>query len=364
MIKASFTMSEDQLKDGCKLILQSASGNISGGTLLAIMGPSGSGKSTLLSLLTLSPNNGKATGTVTINGQTVDARIFRQFCSFMPQDDHLWPFLTCLETLSFAADFFLSKSSAERKSEVDMLIRKLGLEKCANTLCGNQFIKGLSGGQKRRLSLAIALIKRPVVLFLDEPTSGLDSSSAASIVAFLKDYAKQERVAVICTIHQPSTAIFQQFDSTMLLSAGRVAYTGPTHDLARYFREDLGATAPQEYSPAEFVLESINSDFGDDKRRAQVDRILDAWAARSAPGGPSCLAPEGPPRPLPDRSSLATSLQGQVCIRPPGRPKTAYADTVVTSLFHPCPAHAVGRLRLTGVERTALFILTKAKRLL
>ena len=222
------------------------------------------------------------------------------------------PFSLAEKPLDFAADFSLSAPSAERRKAVDRLLRELGLEKCANTLCGNPFLKGLSGGQKRRLSLAIALVKRPVVLFLDEPTSGLDSASAASIVAFLKHYAQQEGVAVICTIHQPSTAIFQQFDATMLLSAGRVAYTGPTRDVTRYFREDLGAAAPPEYSPAEFVLETINSDFGDAEKRAQVDRLLDAWAARSAPGGPRGLLPEGPKSPLPDRGSLATSLPAQV----------------------------------------------------
>ena len=115
--------------DGWKTILKDVSEEICGGSLLAIMGPSGSGKSTLLSLLTLTPNSGKGTGNVTLNGHKMDSTILRQYCAFMPQDDHLWPFLTCRETLSFAADFFLSKSSAERSAEVDRLIRELGLEK-------------------------------------------------------------------------------------------------------------------------------------------------------------------------------------------------------------------------------------------
>ena len=181
-------------------------------------------------------------------------------------------------------------------------------------MCGNQFLKGLSGGQKRRMSLAISLIKQPVVLFLDEPTSGLDSASAASIVTFLKYYAQQQSVAVVCTIHQPSTAIFQQFDSTMLLSNGRVAYSGPTCDLARYFKEDVGTTAPPDYSLAEFVLEAINSDFGDEQKRLQVDSLLVTWAARSDPGGPNCLRPEAPREPLPDCSSVSTSLPTQVLL--------------------------------------------------
>jgi ABC-type multidrug transport system ATPase subunit len=308
----SIDLEKNKSDDGWKAILKDVSEEICSGSLLAIMGPSGSGKSTLLSLLALTPNNGKGTGNVTLNGHKIDSAILRQYCAFMPQDDHLWPFLTCRETLSFAADFFLSKSSAERSAEVDRLIRELGLEKCANTLCGNQFLKGLSGGQKRRLSLAIALMKQPVVLFLDEPTSGLDSASAASFVAFLKYYAQQHGVAVVCTIHQPSTAIFTRFDGTILLSNGRVAYSGPTCDLARYFKEDVGSTAPPDYSLAEFVLEAVNSDFGDEQKRLQVDSLLNAWAACSGPDGPNCLRPEAPREPLPDRSSTSTSLPTQV----------------------------------------------------
>ena len=334
--------------DGWRSILHDVSKEVFSGSLLAIMGPSGSGKSTLLCMLTQTPNNTKGSGNVTLNGHTVDSEILRRYCAFMPQDDHLWPFLTCRETLSFAADFFLSKSYAERTAEVDRLIRELGLEKCANTLCGNQFLKGLSGGQKRRLSLAISLIKRPVVLFLDEPTSGLDSASAASIVTFLKQYAQNEDVAVICTIHQPSTAIFQQFDDTMLLSGGRVAYSGPTSDVTRYFREEVGAVAPLEYSPAEFVLESINSDFGDEQKRQEVLRILDAWSARSGPGGPACLPAESARDSLPDRSSLTTSLPRQVrhtltsWVPVHGCPHTvAYCETMCmhAAPCTPAPAH-------------------------
>jgi len=97
--------------------------------------------------------------------------------SIVTQEDHLWPFLTCRETIEYAADFSMSVPSEQKKAVVDQLIVSLGLESCQHTKCGNAFFKGLSGGQKRRLSLAIALIKGPAVVFLDEPTSGLDSAS-------------------------------------------------------------------------------------------------------------------------------------------------------------------------------------------
>ena len=306
---------DSSLHDGWTPILDGVCEQVCGGSLLAIMGPSGSGKSTLLSLLTLSQRNGRATGKVTLNGHNIDSKILREHCAFVPQDDHLWPFLTCRETLSFAADFFLSQSFQERQTEVDRLLKELGLEKCANTLCGNKFLKGLSGGQKRRLSLAIALIKRPTVLFLDEPTSGLDSASAKWIVAFLKQYVKQEGVAAICTIHQPSTAIFKEFDSTMLLSGGRVAYAGPAAEAAGYFAEALATPVPKEHSPAEFVLEIVNSDFGDAQKKQEVEMLLNSWSARAVPGGrnSSCLTESSEAKlDLPDRTLIATSFLSQV----------------------------------------------------
>jgi ABC-type multidrug transport system ATPase subunit len=261
----------------------------------------------LLSLLTLTPTECKQSGYVTLNGHKVDSQLLRNFCSFVPQDDHLWPFLTCRETLSYAADFYLSKSSQEKKAEVDRLIKELGLEKCANTICGNQFLKGLSGGQKRRLSLALALIKNPLVLFLDEPTSGLDSASASWIMAFLNNYVKERGVIVICTIHQPSTAIFKQFDSTMLLSGGRVAYVGPALEATRYFKESFHAAMPEDYSPAEFVLEFINSDFGDAKKKEEVEQVLDAWRSRAI------VPPSDPAKePLPAQGCRTTSFVKQV----------------------------------------------------
>ena len=92
------------------------------------------------------------------------------------------------------------------------------------TKVGNAFFAGLSGGQKRRLSLAVALLSNPLVLFLDEPTSGLDAAAAASIMRFLKELAVAANIAIVCTIHQPSSAVYNGFDRVMLLSGGKVAF--------------------------------------------------------------------------------------------------------------------------------------------
>mmetsp|Transcript_88500 Transcript_88500/g.235512 ORF Transcript_88500/g.235512 Transcript_88500/m.235512 type:complete len:518 (-) Transcript_88500:806-2359(-) len=298
-------------EDAQKWILREVTDEVDGGRFLAILGPSGSGKTTLLSLLTLSLSTGAPSGVVTLNGHPLNSSILEQCCAFMPQESNLWPFLTCREVLSYAADFYMSDSAAEKKDEVDRTLKHLGLEGCANTLCGNRFVKGLSGGQKRRLSLGLALIKKPLVLFLDEPTSGLDSTSATWIVDFLKKLSKDEGIAVVCTIHQPSTAIFQKFDSMLLLSNGRSAYSGLAEQAVPYFQQTFGRAMPKDYSAAEFVLDFINSDFGEEGKKEEVERVLEAWDQRYIEEH-AAMAHERTP--LPERRQKSASFRSQILV--------------------------------------------------
>jgi len=115
--------------------------------------------------------------------------------------------------VNYAAQLYLpGLSHAERRVHVDELLSRMGLGDCADTRVGNATIRGLSGGQKRRLSLALALIKKPSVIFLDEPTSGLDAAAAMNIMTFIKELAAEENLIVCATIHQPSTTIYNMFD--------------------------------------------------------------------------------------------------------------------------------------------------------
>mmetsp|Transcript_27970 Transcript_27970/g.65187 ORF Transcript_27970/g.65187 Transcript_27970/m.65187 type:complete len:672 (-) Transcript_27970:270-2285(-) len=267
-----------------KEILKGISGEVRSGHVLAIMGPSGAGKTTLLNLLSLVPIGGKSEGEVTFNGAPVTDQVFRNHMSIVTQEDHLWPFLTCRETIEYAADFSMSVPSEQKKAVVDQLIVSLGLESCQHTKCGNAFFKGLSGGQKRRLSLAIALIKGPAVVFLDEPTSGLDSASAAAVMGHLKRVAAELKIIVVCTIHQPSTAVFNSFDSTMVLSAGNVVYCGSASESIQYF-SDIGRPMPEHTNPAEYMLDLVNTDFTDAK---DVEQMISEWRTR----GPMVEAPK------------------------------------------------------------------------
>ena len=136
------------------------------------MGPSGAGKTTLINALTLNAHYGIAMGSVKLNGQALSAEIFKEHCFVVPQQDKHWPYLTCRQTLLYATQLYNVVSKEEESLLVDELLEKMGLQICANTANAR-----LSGGQKRRLSIGVALVKQPRVLFLDEPTTGLDAAS-------------------------------------------------------------------------------------------------------------------------------------------------------------------------------------------
>ena len=138
-----------------------------------------------------------------------------------------------------------------RYSKVEEIIREFGLLKCADTVIGkhDQGQKGISGGQRKRLSLASEVLTNPSIMFCDEPTSGLDSFMAASVVDILRKLARQGRT-VICTIHQPSSQIVEMFDKVLLMAEGRTAFLGEV-SAANKFLESCGFPFPAHYNPAD-----------------------------------------------------------------------------------------------------------------
>eukprot|EP01033_Poteriospumella_lacustris_P013703 gene13704-biopygen6226 len=267
-------------KDKKSTILHNVSDVIQSGQMLAIMGPSGAGKTTLLRVLTMEAHGGISEGTVTVNGRPLTSQLFKSKCGLVAQEDYHWAFLTCRETIAYAADLLSPGASAAEKTEaVNRMITRMGLDSCADTLVGNAFQHGLSGGQKRRLSVAVALMKRLEIIFLDEPTSGLDAAAAAGIMEFLRDLTRSEKLVTIFTVHQPSTHIFNSFDRVMLLSRGKTAYVGAASAVPEYFAR-IGHVLPEQTNPAEFMLDIVNTDFTDE---AEVTKILDAFERHEKP---------------------------------------------------------------------------------
>ncbi|KAN0098985.1 P-loop containing nucleoside triphosphate hydrolase protein [Hyaloscypha variabilis] len=270
-----------------KEILSAINGEVAAGEMLAIMGPSGCGKTTLLNVLAQREASAKAkvSATVCINGQTPPDSAFRRLSSYVEADDALIGSLTVKETLSFAAKLSLSGvvTATERIRRVDELLQSFGLMNQANILIGTLVRKGISTGQKRRLSVAAQLISAPKILFLDEPTSGLDSAASYKVMSYVRNVAKKNKLIVIASIHQPATKTFELFDKLLLLSGGKTCYSGSIADVKPYF-DKIGFEMPVQTNPADFVLDLTNIDFESDGDVAQgkIAQLQEAWASSSA----------------------------------------------------------------------------------
>ncbi|KAK6148231.1 hypothetical protein DH2020_019143 [Rehmannia glutinosa] len=220
----SYSVVKKQKKDGVWInketyLLNDISGQAMRGEIMAIMGPSGAGKSTFLDALAGRIAQGSLEGSVRIDGKQVTTSYMKMISSYVMQDDQLFPMLTVFETFMFAAEVRLSPSisTAEKKKRVIELVDQLGLTSAMHTYIGNEGKRGVSGGEKRRVSIGIDIIHKPSLLFLDEPTSGLDSSSAFSVVEKVKDIARGGSI-VLMTIHQPSFRIQLLLDRIIVLA--------------------------------------------------------------------------------------------------------------------------------------------------
>ncbi|XP_065052112.1 broad substrate specificity ATP-binding cassette transporter ABCG2-like [Rhopilema esculentum] len=246
-------------KENRKRVLKPILNNVSGlmkPGLHAILGPTGSGKTTLLDVLAGRKDKKYLTGYVLVNGRR-QPKNFRLLSGYVVQDDIIMGTLTVRENLMFSASLRLPPefSKEDRRARVEMVINDLGLSKVADSKVGNEMIRGISGGERKRTAIGMELIISPDVLFLDEPTTGLDAATASSVMELL---AKQTRKGrnVIFSIHQPRYSIFKLFGSLTLLSQGEMAYHGPCSDVLPYF-EKMGYTCEMHDNPPDFLLDIL-----------------------------------------------------------------------------------------------------------
>ncbi|KAI3943533.1 hypothetical protein MKW92_032455 [Papaver armeniacum] len=240
-----------------KVLLNDISGEAKEGEILAILGASGSGKSTLIDALANRVSKGSLKGSVTLNGEVLESRLLKTLSAYVMQDDLLFPMLTVEETLMFSADFRLpySLSTREKSARVQAVIDQLGLQNAAKTMIGDEGHIGISGGERRRVSIGIGIIHSPVILFLDEPTSGLDSTSAFQVVTVLQQIAQSGSI-VIMSVHQPSYRILGLLNHLIFLSYGEAVYTGSPANLHSFFSE-FGHPIHKNENKAEFVVDLI-----------------------------------------------------------------------------------------------------------
>ncbi|KAJ8540209.1 hypothetical protein K7X08_030128 [Anisodus acutangulus] len=226
------------------------------GEILSIVGPSGAGKSSFLEVLAgkIEPQS----GSIYVNKKPVDKARFKKISGYVTQKDTLFPLLTVEETLSFSAKLRLKLPAKELSSRVKCLIQELGLQHVAGSRIGDDRIRGISGGERRRVSIGVELIHDPGVLILDEPTSGLDSTSALQIIDMLKTMAVTRDRTIILSIHQPGFRIMKLFNSILLLANGTILHHGTIEQLSLRLIL-MGLQLPLHVNILEFSIESIDT---------------------------------------------------------------------------------------------------------
>ncbi|CAH1738913.1 unnamed protein product [Aphis gossypii] len=242
-----------------KEILHGINGSFRSGQLTAIMGPSGCGKSTLLNVLAGYSISGSS-GQVYLNESLRDEKQMANISCYIQQDDYVRDLLTVRESMTVAAHLKLptTVSAISKASQVEDLLDAIGL-----SVHGDTITKRLSGGQKKRLSIALELITNPSILFLDEPTTGLDSQSCSQFVSLMADLAHNQNRTMVCTLHQPSALLFEKFDQIYALSSGHCIYQGPPNFVIPYFAERT-IVCPPYHNPADFLIEVAIGEYGTD----------------------------------------------------------------------------------------------------
>ncbi|CAM0951799.1 unnamed protein product [Alopecurus aequalis] len=251
-------------KSGRVPILCGVNGYARPGEVLAIMGPSGCGKSTLLDALAgRLGSNVSQKGDILINGRR--QKLSYGTSAYVTQDDVLMTTLTVREAVRYSAQLQLpsSMSTAAKRDRAEETLREMGLEGAADTRIGGWMHKGISGGQRRRVSICMEILTRPALLFLDEPTSGLDSAASYHVVSRIARLARVEGMTVVAAVHQPSTEVYGLFHGLCLLAYGRTIFFGPASETNQFFALS-GFPCPSMMNPSDHFLRTINKDFDND----------------------------------------------------------------------------------------------------
>lgn len=243
-----------------KILLHNISGHASRGELVGILGSSGSGKTSLLTALSASSHGKGATcsGSILLDDKPLGPSNARTI-GYCEQDSFLLPTLTVEESIMYSAILRMPKSVAvdEIHAAVKNSMKNLGIDSIAKSIVGGSGrIRGISGGERKRVSVAMELVTQPSILLLDEPTSGLDSASAKKMVKTLKELAESGKIVMI-SMHQPSPLLFFMLSKVMLLSSGYCVYQGPPSLVHKYF-DDLGAPCEDKINIADHILECVS----------------------------------------------------------------------------------------------------------
>lgn len=276
-----------------KKILSGISGVVHSGQVIGIMGGSGAGKSSLLNILSGRVAKGSTEGTVMLNGRR-RPKNWVELVGYVEQEDLLVSHSTVREAVAFSARLRLPKNTSEKEIQlrVEETLKSLGLEECANNRIGGTFSRGISGGQRKRVSIATEVVANSKVIFLDEPTSGLDAFNAHSLVETVKKLAVEQKKIVIVTIHQPRPDLLAMFDKIFLLTQGKPIFFGSPKQALEHF-DSLGYPCPSQVNPADYFVDLITVDHRSDERAAssqkRINLLVEEWSrtnpAKNVPYG-------------------------------------------------------------------------------
>ncbi|KAL5197860.1 hypothetical protein ABZP36_001372, partial [Zizania latifolia] len=216
----------------------------------------------------LGPNM-KMRGDILINGRP--EKLSFGTSAYVTQENVLMATLTVTEAVRYSAQLQLPDSMpiAEKRARADRAIQQMGLTAVADLRIGGRVCKGISGGQRKRVSICVELLASPALLFLDEPTSGLDSAASYHVMSRIAGLSRRDGMTVVAAVHQPSTEVFELFHGLCLLAGGRTVYFGPASDAIEFFDAN-GFPCPLRMNPSDHFLRMINKDFEESEEGSTV----------------------------------------------------------------------------------------------
>ncbi|KAI0833563.1 hypothetical protein BC628DRAFT_1527478 [Trametes gibbosa] len=255
-VPASLHFSNISYNLGGHTILDNISGSAKPGQLLAIMGASGAGKSTFLDILARKNKMGSVSGAILVNGREIADADFKKVMGFVDQEDTLMSTLTVYETVLYSALLRLPREMSLQAKKYRTLetMNELGILGIKDSRIGETGQRSISGGEKRRVSIACELVTSPSILFLDEPTSGLDAYNALSVIDSLVSLARDYNRTVVFTIHQPRSNIVSLFDQLIVLAQGKLIYSGEADKVTDYLAQ-VGHPCPLGFNVADFLID-------------------------------------------------------------------------------------------------------------
>ncbi|KAL0983841.1 hypothetical protein UPYG_G00133450 [Umbra pygmaea] len=257
-------------KKWTRQILNGVSFHVNSGQIMGILGNSGSGKTTLLDAISGRIGiSGTLLGDVFVNGRKLKREEYQDCFSYVLQSDNLLSYLTVEETLTYTAQLALRQQSADViHQKVLAVMAELSLGHVAHSVIGGRIFPGISGGERRRVSIAMQLLQDPKVILLDEPTTGLDSMTANQIVVLLSELAKRDRV-VIVTIHQPRSELFTVFSRIAIMSKGELVFCGQPEEMVDFF-STCGYKCPEYCNPFDIYVDLTSVDTRCSEREAST----------------------------------------------------------------------------------------------